>query len=71
MADYRPLVDPSDRTVADPEPVHECREWAAEVLAEQQVANLYDDHDMRTAAIMLERVLRELLASLDAEGGES
>ncbi|KIF02212.1 hypothetical protein PL81_31065 [Streptomyces sp. RSD-27] len=68
-SDYYPLVEASLRSVSGPDPLDDCRRWAAGVLAEQQAANIQDYYALRHAAFMLERALRELLASVDAEVG--
>ncbi|MCX5176743.1 hypothetical protein [Streptomyces virginiae] len=44
---------------------------ARRVSDEQQAANVHNDRDMVGAAVHLQMVLRDLIASLDAERGTS
>lgn len=66
MADYMPLRESdTDTTVYS---LDFAVERAREVLVEQQAANIHSNYAMLRAATQLEIALRQLLASLDAEG---
>ncbi|WP_327307970.1 hypothetical protein OG730_34860 [Streptomyces sp. NBC_01298] len=66
MSDYTPLREPGGDT-----PVYSVDfsvESAREVLREQQAANIHSTFAVLRAATQLETALRQLLASLDADG---
>lgn len=69
MAAYHPLRKPGTRTAIYT--LDASRDQAKKVLADQQAANIHDPDAILRAAVHLEITLRELVASLDAQDGES
>lgn len=68
---YSPLHDPANDAQVIVPPLQRAVDQARKVLAEKAQANIHDRDAMIRAAYGLHYVLRDLIAALDAERGQS
>ncbi|MEU9444640.1 hypothetical protein AB0D42_27915 [Streptomyces sp. NPDC048304] len=70
MSSYDPLYDPEKDVHFGVPSLQQAIDRARKVLDEKAAANIHDQDEMIRAAYGLHYVLHDLLAALDAEGGE-